>query len=582
MTTAFEGALREAVATLGRTRRVTESSAFALWYAIHALHLEPGEAVEVLFDGGNDHGVDVLYVDDETERVVIAQTKYFKSSGSIPSPGDLALLLATPLELAHPQELLNAGRPDLADAARDYSAARGRGYEVQLHLVYPGPRGAATAHLERTVRLHNDDSARGGITAQLVTLPDLELLYEDYQGKAGRVATGFLAANPDTSFEASGVWGRSLTLSVPGIALKRLHEEHGNRLFDQNVRLFVGTRKGSVNAGIRDTLENPRERGNFWAYNNGITVVAAAFQWGADHASIKLTDFSIVNGCQTTVAIAESPDAELADVAVLCRILSVGDAKSVEQIIRYTNSQTPINVWDLSARDTGQQRLRREVAALDEPWFYALRRGEFEALQNKDDYGPASKRRVLRFPLSSQYLASLRGYPVEAYKDKARLFTAHRDGVFPPDLRGEDLVWAWTVGTMAEEAIDAYRNSLGDDEATQAILRRGAKFFVTYVAGLLIRERNGPTIYLNFGAARLRDQAMRERLGKYCYLATAYYVGFMRGLLESGNDLGTLLRNTETAARLERRVKERLFEEQIAPRALDEKLPRFPGVRKTP
>lgn len=50
--------------------------------------------------------------------------------------------------------------------------------------------------------------------------------------------------------------------------------------------------------------------------------------------------------------------------------------------------------------------------------------------------------------------------------------------------------------------------------------------------------------------------------------------------MDGGADLATLLRNTETAEKIERRVKERMFEEELAPKALAEKLPTLPGVKK--
>ena len=60
--------------------------------------------------------------------------------------------------------------------------------------------------------------------------------------------------------------------------------------------------------------------------------------------------------------------------------------------------------------------------------------------------GPYGKRRVLPFPSSAQFLASVRRLPVEAYKDKARLFTTHRDKVFPNEVKAPDVLWAWKLG----------------------------------------------------------------------------------------------------------------------------------------
>jgi hypothetical protein len=253
----------------------------------------------------------------------------------------------------------------------------------------------------------------------------------------------------------------------------------------------------------------------------------------------------------------------------------------VDSIIRYTNSQTPIAIWDISARDKVQQRLKRELQELDEPWFYALRRGEFETLPNKDDFGAYGARRVLPFPLSAQFLASLRGIPVEAYKDKARLFTVHKDKVFPNDVTAADVLWAWTVGQAVERAIKQYKTEFGVDETTGPILKRGARFFVTAVAGQLLRLRNGQDVVSKVDAKRVLDRAMTQRLHKYAYTATIYYAGIMREFIRTGSDLGALLKATDTASDLERRVRERFAEDKLAPKALEEKLPLLPGIAKS-
>jgi len=58
--------------------------------------------------------------------------------------------------------------------------------------------------------------------------------------------------------------------------LARLHKNYGNLLFEGNVRLFIGERKGGINEKIIDTATN--RPGEFWALNNGITIVAESLK----------------------------------------------------------------------------------------------------------------------------------------------------------------------------------------------------------------------------------------------------------------------------------------------------------------
>jgi hypothetical protein len=58
----------------------------------------------------------------------------------------------------------------------------------------------------------------------------------------------------------------------------------------------------SVDDAIDDTIKKERE--NFWYYNNGITIGCNDYR--IDGYKLKLYDFSIINGAQTTTKIGKS------------------------------------------------------------------------------------------------------------------------------------------------------------------------------------------------------------------------------------------------------------------------------------
>lgn len=510
MASSFETTMRQQVAEIAQRHGITESRAFAVWYGKIVLRMSEQEALEAAsYDGGNDRGTDFFFVDDEWDRVIISQWKYYKSSEKTPGAGDLTQLFNVISELSDAQDLRDDGRDDLAEAADALDEARDRGYAVDLRFLYPGVKDKdRDREPSRLIRGFNRDHRDEQITAQLVGLEELQIAYEDYEGSADRVQSGHLDLADGDFLEEDGPFGKAFVATVPGASLAALYNAHGNRLFDQNVRLFLGNRKGSVNAGLSETLGDTKERGNFWAYNNGITVIARGVDVEGEH--LDLTDFSIVNGCQTTVSIAQAGDTAAKGVSVVARVIVAEDPDLVEKVIRYTNSQTPISVWDISARDRLQQRLRKGLGELDPPWFYALRRGELEALADKQKFGKRGERRVLPFPLSAQYLAAFRGLPVEAYKEKALLFTVHKSGVFPPDTEPRDLLWAWAVGEAADIAIPDVAHQLEKDELAKAILKRGARFFVTSITAQLLADRNGNDFVARVGTDTLFTRAMND------------------------------------------------------------------------
>lgn len=349
MASSFEKTLREQVKEIAKRLEITESRAFAVWYGKVALRLNEKEALEAAsFDGGNDRGTDFFFVDDEWERVIIVQWKFYASSNKTPTAGDLTQLFHVYDELSDPQDLRDEGRDDLAEASEALAEARRRNYALDLRFLYPGKRHKdRDRDPNRLIRNFNRKHRNEQITAQLVRLNDLEIAYGDFQGSADRVQKGTLDLANGEFLEEKGPHGKYLVATVPGSSLAALFEEHGNRLFDQNVRLFLGSRKGSVNAGISETLGEKTERGNFWAYNNGITILARGVEPDPENEHLNLTEFSIVNGCQTTVSIANASETATKEVAVVARIIEAEDPDLIEKVIRFTNSQTPINVWDI-------------------------------------------------------------------------------------------------------------------------------------------------------------------------------------------------------------------------------------------
>ncbi len=127
--------MRKEVADLADRLGLDEDTAFPAWYAKIAFRLDDEDALDVVsYGGGNDRGVDLLHTDDEWETIVIGQSRYYKKSTRAPKPQDITYLFNTLDEIEDPQELRDAGRADLADAAEELQDARARGFAIKLVL----------------------------------------------------------------------------------------------------------------------------------------------------------------------------------------------------------------------------------------------------------------------------------------------------------------------------------------------------------------------------------------------------------------------------------------------------------------
>jgi hypothetical protein len=124
-------------------------------------------------------------------------------------------------------------------------------------------------------------------------------------------------------------------------------------MLEANVRDYQGDVE--VNRAIRDTLNAPHcAREDFWALNNGITVVAS--NGAITGSTLSLKDPRIVNGLQTSVEIFKhfhANPAKLADEprTMLVRVALTEDDAYRDRVIRATNSQTAIHPASLRATE---------------------------------------------------------------------------------------------------------------------------------------------------------------------------------------------------------------------------------------
>jgi len=175
---------------------------------------------------------------------------------------------------------------------------------------------------------------------------------------------------------------------IPATVLASIFEKYGQKLFEQNVRTFLGAR-GKTNIGLRNTIEGKPEM--FFAYNNGITATASDLVFEAGQIK-KILNFQIVNGGQTTSSIyAASKKSDLSKVAVQMKLSVVKDKDQehsfVSDVSRCANTQNKVNDSDFFSNSPFHKDMKeysRKVWASPASgsqrrthWFYERARGEY-------------------------------------------------------------------------------------------------------------------------------------------------------------------------------------------------------------
>jgi hypothetical protein len=543
--------------------------AFLLWFATAILELNEDEALEAIsVEGANDKGIDLFYVDDEEGRIFIVQGKYSPSLAHSPKEKDVSSLESSLNWLSNPEALEREGKKELAQAGRDYDEARKNGYGVELIFVYAGKK---SENIEKKIEVYNQNSENieKNRVFRHYHLELIQSLWEENQGGRQRIEKATLKPVGET-LTIDGSFGKAILATVACSEIVRLYNLHHDRLFDRNVRLFLGARKGSVNAGIANTIKDPNDRGNFWAYNNGITIICDTV-YLEKSGDITIINFSIVNGCQTTVSLAEN-EGDSPELMVLVRCIAAS-ASIVDDVIRYTNSQNPIRSWDIASQDRTQRRLKTEFDHLKKPYIYITRRGDKPAGNLKKYRDSAGKLRQISIDIAGQYMAAFRCDPVLAYKHKAFIFSRYHDEVFPPDIRVEEVLFACTCGEICRPIIAAMIKS--DPEAAK-ILKKGGILFTLAVMSEVIRIRNGATYISTITEEQADGSRMKDRLKKYAqYSAMKYLEAVNDEASLKSEELATLIRQRDFFGSVLNRVKREYQIDALNPQWLNGALPKL-------
>jgi hypothetical protein len=178
---------------------------------------------------------------------------------------------------------------------------------------------------------------------------------------------------------------------VNGDLLFKIYEEHGQKLFEQNVRTFLQFR-GAVNKKLRNTIEHQPEM--FFAYNNGITATATEVVIGENNNIVKIKNLQIVNGGQTTSAIYASKknsNIDISKVSVQMKLSVVAETKNqdvfVSKVAEYANTQNKINNSDFFSNSPFHKDIKEYSNRIFAPaiggvqrrthWYYERVRGEY-------------------------------------------------------------------------------------------------------------------------------------------------------------------------------------------------------------
>lgn len=272
--------------------------------------------------------------------------------------------------------------------------------------------------------------------------------------------------------EVSSDWSSAI-ISIPGKWLREQFLKHGDKLFSANYRGFLGiSKRRKINYGIKNTAE--KKPSNFWAYNNGITILTFNYE-STKSRTTRLTGMSIINGAQTTGSIGSlETEIDLSNVKVMTRIIKCSDKDTIEEIIKYNNTQNRITTWDKFSNDSLQKTIKNEFEKFGHK--YSLKRGFSDSISE------------IGIENVAQPLIALNGNYLEANRGKNGIFesdTSYRTAF--ENTKARHILFAYCLNRAIDERRYELRkkrenNSIIEIEEKQLLLLKNLRFKFFFIS----------------------------------------------------------------------------------------------------
>lgn len=455
------------------------SQSLVYLFLSHRFYREQFEIEESHTDGGNDCGVDAVYIDRRTEQPVVHlfQSKYFESErkarNAFKSSDAEKIIRFLEVLCDRDADLSKVANARLEQKILEIRDLQDRDFpDFKLWLVSNG----------QPCVPHELSPIRNALAKHDVSVEEFHLReYVEFCVDAHSTRTSHTFHARDAGVLEFGT--SELRSFVGYISARQLYDllkdirderKADYSLFDMNVRGFLGL-DNPVNKEIFHTAASSDNR-HFASLNNGITIVGTQckiMRTGTDTPKVGVKRMSIVNGAQTCSAIFDAmkdfyPDFERFDrLSVLFRIFETDDPELIARIAVSTNNQNRINPRDLRANDDAQRRLERELK--EHGIVYLRKRGQFAT-------GTHEGRKLDALRAGQLILSYTHHDPARAKRDSDSIFTESYQKIFA-SASTDELVEALDWFDLIEE-----KKRFIQDEIRIRGAARTENTFVTYGA----------------------------------------------------------------------------------------------------
>lgn len=280
-----------------------------------------------------------------------------------------------------------------------------------------------------------------------------------------------------------------IIVNIKASSLKKLYAKHSRKgLFSYNLREHISQK--NVDTGIENTIKTDKD--NFWFYNNGITIGCQDFY--IDGYKLKLTNFSIINGAQTTTKIGKSNLInDIYDFDLVCKVVKAPESLNknsgfIMKISEASNSQKPIRARDLKSNSTEQKILQSKCERNFYPLAIEIKRG----VKPENYYKVEKWQRVTNEYIGQLILACLYQRPGTARSGKITIFTSDKlyNQIYKNIKLDCDVLYELVkIANKYEEFKNLYANDIEDIDLIAAC--KNGKLTTLAIIFYLYKKMNG-------------------------------------------------------------------------------------------
>ncbi len=370
-------------------------------------------------DGSRDGGIDFVYFDDDNGKVVIGQNKYSNNCDVNSVCAEIEKIIST-IKAFYSGATTEFSR-DMKKKVLNVLDRLNEENEGNIEVIFSSLSNFDQIKVRDRVRDKN-------IFSDLIfyDVSDIEKVIEDLQKELNVVSEfSFDIDKSKNILNYRSEKYEGSVFNISAVSLKNAFDRfETSGLFNLNIRRYVKAK--NVDEAIKNTILH--EKDDFWFKNNGLTIACQDYR--IDGNTVKMYNFSIVNGGQTTTLISKNLKDNSKDFYVLCKIVKSTEKLDNKETMRFyneiaetTNSQKPIQPRDLKSNSPEMIALQKLL--LERDYFLEIKRGISAPKKFKD-------KKLKNDDLAQLYYSFVIQKPGTARSNKKSLFSnnSHYNRIF--------------------------------------------------------------------------------------------------------------------------------------------------------